>query len=53
VNCKDEVRLYDLESTGTYLNDERVKSKAPMIGLNLLRIGGVEYRVTTDKGKLL
>ena len=53
VNCKDDVWLYDLESTGTYLNDERVKSKAPMIGLNTLRIGGVEYRVTTDKSKLL
>jgi tetratricopeptide (TPR) repeat protein len=53
VNCKDDVWLYDLESTGTYLNDERVKSKAPMIGLNTLRIGGVEYRVTTDRSKLL
>jgi hypothetical protein len=37
----------------SYLNDERVKSKAPMIGLNTLRIGGVEYRLTTDRTKLL
>lgn len=53
VNCKDDVWVYDLESTGTYLNDERVKSKAPMIGLNTLRIGGVDYRMTTDRTKLL
>jgi hypothetical protein len=53
VNCKDDVWVYDLESTGTYLNDERVKSKAPMIGLNTLRVGGVEYRLTTDRTKLL
>ena len=53
VNCKDDVWLYDLESTGTYINNERVKAKAPLIGLCTLRIGGVEYRVTTDKGKLL
>jgi pSer/pThr/pTyr-binding forkhead associated (FHA) protein len=42
-----------LESTGTYLNDERVKQKSPMIGLNVVKIGGVEYKVTTDKGELL
>ncbi len=53
VNCKDDVWLYDLESTGTYLNDELVKSKAPIIGLNTLRVGGVEYKVTTDKTELL
>ena len=53
VNCKDDVWLHDLESTGTYLNNERVGSKAPMIGLNILRIAGVEYGVTTDESKLL
>lgn len=53
VNCKDDVWLYDLESTGTYLNGESVKLKAPIIGLNTLRIGGIEYKVTTDKSELL
>ncbi|HEV8084781.1 MAG TPA: FHA domain-containing protein, partial [Chitinophagaceae bacterium] len=53
VNCKDDVWLYDLDSTGTYLNGERIKNKAPMIGLNKIKIGKAEYTITTDKSKLL
>ena len=53
VNCKDDVWVYDLESTGTYLNDEKIISKAPVLGLNKLRIGSIEYTITTDKSKLL
>tara|TARA_R110000868_G_scaffold363678_1_gene626009 strand:+ start:11429 stop:13147 length:1719 start_codon:yes stop_codon:yes gene_type:complete len=53
INCKDNVWLYDLESTGTYLNDEKVNRKAPILGFNKLTIGTVEYTITTDKSKLL
>ena len=53
VNCKDDVWVYDLESVGTYLNGEQVKSKAPILGLNKLKLGSVEYTITTDKSKLL
>lgn len=53
INCKDDVWVYDLESTGTYLNDEKIISKAPVLGLNKLRIGSIEYTITTDKSKLL
>lgn len=53
INCKDDIWLYDLESTGTYLNNELVKNKAPLIGKNLIRIGQSEYELTDDKGKLL
>ena len=53
INCKDDVWLYDLESTGTYLNDNRVIRKAPLIGLNKIRVGNAEYTITTDKSKLL
>ena len=53
VNCKDDVWLYDLESTGTYLNDERIRGKTPLMGTNKLGISNVDYTVTTDKNKLL
>jgi pSer/pThr/pTyr-binding forkhead associated (FHA) protein len=53
INCKDDVWLYDLESTGTYLNDEKVNRKVPILGFNKLTIGAVEYTITTDKSKLL
>lgn len=53
INCKDDVWLYDLDSTGTYVNNDLVKDKVPLIGLNTIRIGKVEYQITTDKDKLL
>ena len=53
VNCKDDVWIYDLESMGTYLNGEKIKNKAPMIGLNKIKIGNNEYTIATDKTKLL
>lgn len=53
VNSKDDVWIYDLNSTGTYLNDVKINYKAPLIGLNKLRFSNVEYMVTTDKNKLL
>jgi hypothetical protein len=45
--------VYDLESTGTFLNDLKIKNKAPLLGLNKLRISNIEYTITTDKSKLL
>jgi hypothetical protein len=53
INTKDNVWLYDLESTGTELNDEIVVNKAPLIGFNKLAINGVYFTFTTDKSKLL
>ena len=53
INTKDNVWLYDLESTGTYLNNEVVISKIPIIGHNKLTIGKIYYNITTDKTKLL
>jgi len=53
INSKDNVWLYDLESTGTYLNDEKVIKKMPIIGFNILSINNVKYTITTDKTKLL
>lgn len=53
INTKDNVWLYDLESTGTELNDEIVNSKVPLIGHNKLKIKDIYFTLTTDKTKLL
>jgi len=53
INCKDDMWLYDLESIGTYLNDNIVIHKTPLFVLNKIRIGSTEYTITTDKTKLL
>lgn len=53
VNCKDDAWLYDLQSTGTYLDNRPVKPKEPFVGLATIRIGGKELAVSTDKEKLL
>lgn len=53
INTKDNVWLYDLESTGTELNDIIVNNKIPLIGYNKLKIQDVYFALTTDKNKLL
>lgn len=53
INSKDNVWLYDLASTGTLLNDEKVHQKIPLIGFNILTINEVDFKITTDKSKLL
>ncbi len=53
VNCRDDMWLYDLESAGTYINGESVNGKCPLIGRCIVRIGGTEIIVTTDKDSLL
>jgi pSer/pThr/pTyr-binding forkhead associated (FHA) protein len=53
INSKDNVWLYDLDSTGTYLNDEKVTNKAPLIGFNKLVINSVYFKITTDNNKLI
>ena len=53
INSKDNVWLYDLESTGTHVNDEKVVHKIPLIGFNTIEINEVYFTITTDKTKLL
>lgn len=52
INYKDDVWLYDLESTGTYKNGNRVINKIPLNGRNIVRIGKTEFEFTNDKSKL-
>ena len=53
VNCRDDVWLYDLDSTGTQVNGERVKGKTPLIGRNIVRVGSKEFVITNDKDNLI
>lgn len=52
INYKDDTWIYDLNSTGTYLNNDKVTIKAPLLGRNLIRIGKTEFEITNDQGKL-
>lgn len=52
INFKDDVWLYDLDSTGTYVNGNKVENKTPLIGRNIIRISKTEYEFTNDKSKL-
>jgi pSer/pThr/pTyr-binding forkhead associated (FHA) protein len=53
INTKDNLWLYDLESTDTYLNGEQVENKIPLIGYNKLTINDIYFNITIDKNKLL
>ena len=53
INTKDNVWLYDLESTGTEINDELVINKVPLIGHNTIKIKDIYFALTTDKTKLI
>jgi hypothetical protein len=44
--------LYDLDSTGTYVNGNKVIYKTPLIGRNTIRISKTEYEFTNDISKL-
>jgi serine/threonine protein kinase len=52
INFKDDVWLYDLDSTGTYVNGNKVENKVPLIGRNIIRINKTEFEFTNDKSKL-
>ena len=53
INCKDDIWIYDLDSvSGTFINNEKINYKAPLIGKNKIRIGNVEFEVTNDEGRL-
>ena len=52
INFKDDIWIYDLNSTGTYVNENRVKTKAPLIGKNTIRIAETEYELTNDRSIL-
>jgi len=53
VSCRNDVWLYDLNSTGTHVNGQQVSEKLPLVGRSLVRIGGNELIITSEKDILL
>lgn len=53
VDCRDDVWIYDLGSTGTHVNGERVKGKLPLIGRNIVRVDNKGFVITSDKDNLI
>lgn len=53
VNSKSDVWLFDLNSTGTYLNEIRVQKKARLNGVCKVKIGASELIIKTDKTQLI
>ena len=45
--------MYDLECTGTFINEESVFGKMPLVGKNNINNGEVVYEMTKDKTKLI
>ena len=52
INYRNDIWIYDLSSTGTYVNERKVNVKAHLIGRNTVRLGNIEYEITNDRSKL-
>ena len=53
VNMKNNVWLYDLNSTGVYVDGEKVYKKYFLLGFHKINIGNYEIEVKTDRQLLL
>ncbi len=54
VNVNQEVWLYDLESThGTYVDGERVKGRAFLLGVHDVLVGDVPLRIASSSDLLI
>jgi serine/threonine protein kinase len=52
INCKDDVWIYDLASTGTYVDNQKLIGKIPLNGKHMIQIDKTEFAVTNDKSLL-
>lgn len=53
VNMKDNVWLYDLDSTGVYVDGVKVRKKCFLLGLHKIRFGSYEISVKTSNDILM
>ncbi len=53
INMKNNVWLYDLSSTGVYVDGEKVNKKTFLLGLHKIAFGNCEIEVKTDEEKLM
>jgi serine/threonine protein kinase len=52
INCKDDIWIYDLASTGTYVDELRLTDKMPLNGKHKIQIDKSIFAVTKDKSLL-
>ena len=53
VNYRNDIWLYDLASTGTFLNGFHVIDKTPLLGRNIIKVGDFNLEITNEPDKLL
>jgi serine/threonine protein kinase len=53
INMKNNVWLYDLNSTGVYVDGVKVNQKAFLLGLHKISFGDYELEIKTDEEKLM
>jgi len=53
VNMKNNVWLYDLDSTGVYVDGQKVNQKCFLLGFHKIKFGDYEIEVKTDEQILL
>ena len=53
VNLKNDVWLYDMSTSGTYVDGERVANKSFLLGRCTIKAGGHTFYVKSDRGLLL
>jgi tetratricopeptide (TPR) repeat protein len=53
INMKNNVWLYDLNSTGVYVDEKRVNQKTFLLGLHKIKFGNFEVELKTDDKILL
>lgn len=53
VNLKNDVWLYDMSTSGTYVDGERVVNKSFLLGRCEIKTGGQTFFVKSDRGLLL
>ncbi len=53
VNMKNNVWLYDLESTGVFVDGTRVNKKYFLLGFHKIKFGNYEIEIKTDTGLLI
>ena len=53
VNIKDDVWVYNLDSTGLYMDGKRIMKRMPLTGKHILGIDEYQLEINVDKRRLL
>lgn len=53
INSNNDVWLYDLDSTGVFVDEMKVRYSTPLIGVHTVKIGNSKLQLATSKDKLI